>query len=287
VKGNLSTIEEKINILKLLDKPNRKSNLHKIKNKNLIYYSVYFDTGYVDLLYRSIESILNNSIVNFEFLIITDEATRQLITKLNFSKDIVINFLITKTPEDGWEASENKIKIFNYSKINNYNKILFLDCDIICVSDISKIFNINVQENILYTARNENLTFKDHCTIHHGFDFLKEDHAQEMKKNNQMPFNSGQFLFKNCAKMKMHFKKIKIILEKWKGEYFFEQCFMNYYFCKNNLTNNVDFNERVLVSEASGDLTKKENKCLIHFIKPILDARTKLNYINNFLIKKL
>jgi hypothetical protein len=97
-----------------------------------------------------------------------------------------------------------------------------------------------------------------------------------------MPFNSGQFLFENSIEMKMHFQNIKNLLKNWSGEYFFEQCFMNYYFCKNNLTNSFDLNEKVLVSDILGDLTKKQNKCLIHLIKPVLDAKAKINLINNF-----
>lgn len=289
VKKYLCPKEEKINILNSFNPTTTKktNKSYEIKNKNLIYYSVYFDTGYVDLLHKSIESILSKSNLNFEFLIITDRPTKQIIDKLSFSKEIKINFLITKTPEDGWQASENKTKIFQYSKINDYEKILFLDCDIICVSDISKIFDIVIQNNILYTAGNENLTFEDHLTIHHGFDFLNSEYCEEMKKNNQMPFNSGQFLFKNSIEMKIHFQNIKNLLKNWIGEYFFEQCFMNYYFCKNNLTNNVDLNEKVLISDAFGDLTKKQNKCLIHLIKPVLDAQAKLNYINNLLFKKI
>jgi hypothetical protein len=282
VKNNLSTKEEKIKILNSFSKINKVNKFVKIGNKNLIYYTVYFDTGYVDLMQKSIESILHNSKINFEFLIITDHQTKKIIDNLSFSKDAKIDFLITKTPEDGWEASENKTKIFQYSKINNYKKILFLDCDIICVSDVSKIFDINIKNNTLYTARNENLTFQDHLTIYHGFDFFNLSDIEEIKKNNQMPFNSGQFLFENSIEMKMHFQNIKNLLKNWSGEYFFEQCFMNYYFCKNNLTNSFDLNEKVLVSDILGDLTKKQNKCLIHLIKPVLDAKAKINLINNF-----
>ena len=287
VKKNLSTKEEKINILNSVKNLNKINKNLKVGNKNLIYYAVYFDTGYADLMRESIESILNKSKLDFEFLIITDNQTKKIIDTFSFSKDVKINFLITKTPEDGWQASENKTKIFQYSKINDYEKILFLDCDIICVSDISKIFDIVIKNNTLYTARNENLTFEDHLTIHHGFDFFNFSDIEEMKKNNQMPFNSGQFLFKNSIEMEMHFQNIKYLIKNWKGEYFFEQCFMNYYFCKNNLTNSFDLNQKVLVSDIFGDLTKKQNKCLVHLIKPVLDAKTKLHYINNILFKKI
>jgi hypothetical protein len=281
VKKDFSTKNEKLKILKSFNSFKQEKKTFKIGKKNLIYYSVYFETGYVDLLLKSVESIITKSKLNFDFLFITDQQTKNLIEKLEFSKKIKINYLITKTPEDGWEASENKIKIYDFLKIKNYDKILFLDCDVICFSDISDIFNIDIQENLLYTAGNDNLSFKDHRSIYHGFDFLDENYISEMKKNNQMPFNSGQFLFKNSPEMKIHFKNVKEMLKKWKGEYFFEQCFMNYYFCKNKLTNNIDFNKKVLIFNYEQFKNAKKT-CLVHFIGPVLNAKAKINLINNF-----
>ena len=255
-----------------------------IGTKNLIYYTVYFDRGYTELLDLSINSILKNSKINFDILIITDEPTKQLVDKLSFTKKISPKFLITETPFDGVAASQNKTRVFEYENINEYSNILFLDCDIVCIKDVNTIFKQNLKPDTLYTAYNLNLNYGHHKTFHHGFEMLTEDFVEEMKTNKQMPFNAGQFLFKNSERMREHFSNVCWFMESWAGEYFFEQAFMCYYFCKAYVTDpNVLQKHMSIVST----VTKSEYKitkdtCLVHFIAPPLDAKTKSNFIKNF-----
>ena len=255
-----------------------------IGTKNLIYYTVYFDKGYTELLNLSINSILKNSKINFDILIITDEPTKQLVDKLSFTKKISPKFLITETPFDGVVASQNKTRVFEYESINEYNNILFLDCDIVCIKDVSNIFKQNLKTDTLYTAYNLNLNYSHHKTFHHGFEMLTDDFVAEMRVNKQMPFNAGQFLFKNSERMKEHFNNVCWFMENWAGEYFFEQAFMCYYFCKAYLTDSNVLQKHMSIVST---VTKSEYKitkdtCLVHFIAPPLDAKTKSEFIKNF-----
>jgi len=87
-----------------------------------------------------------------------------------------------------------------------------------------------------------------------------------MKKQNQKPFNAGQFLFQNTQSMKAHFQNIKWMIENWSGDYFFEQCFMNYYFCKAGVAKESilqDYVDFVITTEDEKDL--KYNKKLNSF----------------------
>ena len=255
-----------------------------IGTKNLIYYTVYFDKGYTELLNLSINSILKNSKINFDILIITDEPTKQLVDKLSFTKKISPKFLITETPFDGVAASQNKTRVFEYESINEYNNILFLDCDIVCIKDVSNIFKQNLKTDTLYTAYNLNLNYSHHKTFHHGFEMLTDDFVAEMRVNKQMPFNAGQFLFKNSDRMREHFNNVCWFMESWAGEYFFEQAFMCYYFCKAYLTDSNVLQKHMSIVST---VTKSEYKitkdtCLVHFIAPPLDAKTKSEFIKNF-----
>lgn len=255
-----------------------------VGTKNLIYYTVYFNKGYTELLDLSINSILKNSKINFDILIITDEPTKELIDKLYFTKKIVPKFLITETPFDGVIASQNKTRVFEYENINEYNNILFLDCDIVCIKDINTIFKQNLKTDTLYTAYNLNLSYGHHKTFHHGFEMLSEDFVSEMRTNKQMPFNAGQFLFKNSERMRKHFNNVCWFMESWAGEYFFEQAFMCYYFCKGYLTDSNVLQKHMSIVST---VTKSEYKitkdtCLVHFIAPPLDAKTKKDFIKNF-----
>ena len=260
-----------------------------IKGKNLIYYTVYFDTGYCDLLNESIESLIKKSSnnLNYDILIITDNSTRKIIESLSFFKKKKPLFHITETPLDGVEASKMKLNIFDYPEINSYENILFLDCDIIFISNVNLIFKKNLNYNTLYTACNSNVGYNHHRSFHHGFEFLDEDHISEMRRAKQLPFNAGQFLFKNSLKMKNHFSNTRWFMHNWTGEYFFEQCFMCYYFCKAYI---VDDSLNKFASILSTvDSTKSElnkHSVFIHFIAPPLDAKTKLNFLKVFFKKK-
>lgn len=263
--------------------------IETIGKKNLIYYTIYFNKGYIELLNKSILSILDTSEITFDLLLITDEDTKKLILQQPFVKKIIPKFLITETPFDGIESSQNKILIFNYEKIKNYDKVLFLDCDVVCIKNINIILKEDIQHDILYTARNINLGYWHHKTFHHGFEFLGDGYVKEMTLAKQMPFNAGQFLFKVSDRMLCHFKNIKWFMDVWCGEYFFEQCFMNYYFCKNYLTDDSILQKymSIMSTTTTTEYNFNGDTVLVHFIAPPLDAETKSLFINNFIEKHL
>lgn len=253
-------------------------------NKNLIYYTIFFDKGYVELLNESISSILAHSNVTFDILLITDKDTKEKIELQPFVKKIKPKYLILDTPFDGIEASQYKTRVFEYPNIKEYSNILFLDCDIICIKNIDILFKNTLEDNILYTARNLNLNYGHHKTIHHGFTYLDNKHVFEMTQAKQMPFNAGQFLFKNSNKMQKHFENVNWFMEHWSGEYFFEQAFMNYYFCKAYITESTLLHDKTSIVSTVGntDYEITNNTCLVHFIAPPLDANTKLTFIKDF-----
>lgn len=257
-------------------------------SKNLIYYVAYFDNEYLKLLDLSVNSILNHSTTEFDILIITDEATKPLIQDLSFANKVNVKYHITESPHDGVEASQNKTNIFDWEDIDQYSKILFVDCDVMALKDISVIFNQPFESNVLYTAGNSNLTVNHFRTIHHGFDCLEDLFINEMNQVNQIPFNAGQFAFKNTSSMQSHFKNLNWMMDAWSGEYFFEQCFMNYYFCKAHLTQSTLLQKTTSIVSTLRDIKNKlnENTCLIHFIGPPLNAQKKIEFINGFLANR-
>jgi hypothetical protein len=258
------------------------------KNKTLIYYTLYFNTGYIELFNLSVESLLNNTTSNFDILVITDESTKKNIELTNSAKRKKIKYFITETPEDGVAASKKKVDIFQYPEILNYYRVLFLDCDIIAQANIDKLLQLELKGDVLYTAKNKNIGYHHFKTIHHGFICLSNKFIEEMKLAEQMPFNAGQFMFSPSVSMLQHFENVRWFMDNWPSEYFFEQCFMCYYFCRGYLTNitllqkYIGLNSTTHTSIVDDDIS---NKILVHFIAPPLDAKTKLVFIENFLKK--
>lgn len=251
--------------------------------KNLIYYSVYFDKGYVELLNNSLMSIIKHATIDFDVLIITDKATRRLINRQPFVKFVQPRFHITPTPIDGVDASKNKTLIYDYADVDEYDKILFLDCDVVAVGDIASVFDVCVEQNKLYTVKGENIIFNQHRLLHHGFDVVKQSFIDEMTNAHQYPFNAGQFMFRNSNIMREHFNNLNWFIRAWSGEYFFEQAFMCYYFCKAKITDGSLNSKFALISTVVKNAYSLQDKVLLHFTAPPLDAYTKINFINNFI----
>jgi hypothetical protein len=257
-------------------------------DKNLVYFSVYFDTGYVELLDLSLKTLFFEKTTCFDVLIITDRETRQKIEQLNILNYFNVHFLITDTPADGVEASMNKCLLYDFERIYDYGKIFLLDADIMCVKNADIIFKIPIVEGQIYPARQTKLTQESFKKFYHGFSCIPDSFVQEMVTLDQLPFNAGQFLFLNSSKMQQHFKNIKAFIDNWAGEYFYEQCFFNYYFCKAKMVMSREMERFVALycgsNEQKSGLT--ENTRLIHFIGPSSDAKAKLQYIEQWLDKK-
>lgn len=277
--------EGKTQVLDMLDqKADCVEEGHKIKTgKNLIYYTL-FDTGsdYVEMLSNSIKSLGCNE--SFDVLVFTDEATKSKIQK--FLLGYPVMYKVIDTPIDGIEASKVKTKIYDFENINDYENILFLDADTVCIGNVMDIFSQSMEYNKLYTAYNSNLTIQFHTkSLYHGFLVATEADVEQLRINNQMPFNAGQFLFKNSSGMKQHFDNVNWFMQNWPGEYFFEQAFMNHYFCMNNLTDVNVLNKFVKLIPASNMMPPENDQMILHFIGPALDGKAKISHIENYRVK--
>ena len=252
--------------------------------QNLLYYSVGGDKQYFELLKQSIESIFEKiSVVNFDVLFIAPQSWVNDIESIK-PANAVFKYHIVEDSIDGIEISKNKTKIFEFSEINKYNKILFLDADILAARDLRYIFAAEYEHEKLYVKVNkQRVTFSSHAGSYHGLRHLSPEQVDEMKANNQLPFNAGQFLFLNSNKMRKHFENLNWLMSVWPGPYFFEQSFMNHYFCLYNLTENQKFGIKVkLISTVESHMYNPNldnDDILVHFIAPALNATAKVNFI--------
>lgn len=237
------------------------SKVDKIKNteeviygngKNLIYFSIFLSEDFLSLLDLCLKYILKNSKdINFELLFITDEIFKEKIISLDIYKNFTCHFHIIDPPLTGIVASTKKLIIHDFSMIENYEKILYLDCDIICIKDIKHILNIETLPEFLYAATNNRIKSAGLCSPCHSLMYLTKKDAEYLFDNTDVifPFNAGQFLFLNTKRMRLHFENIRWLLEVWPDIFFFEQSFMNHYFVLNGLIKNIeDGSSNALVS---------------------------------------
>jgi hypothetical protein len=221
---------------KFKDVKNTEDILHAT-GKNLLYFSVFYQKIYIDLLEISLKSIVANTPnINFDVLIITDSDTKLIIEKLPIISSFNVDYMIMPSVDSAPMASMSKIHIFDYPRISEYSKILFLDSDTICIKDLNILFSHTLKSEKLYVSYTPGHLASRLLTATHGLMYLTKENAEFLYENTDtIPFNAGQFMFLNSTRMKMHFDNIRWLQVAWPGQYFYEQGFMNYYFIFNLL----------------------------------------------------
>jgi len=127
-----------------------------------------------------------------------------IIKNSHLFNDENIKFEINDNYDTIDKACKARLDLFNFSCINNYEKILYLDCDIIIKNEINKVFDL-CQENYLYTLEEGDI--KDDTDF-----WGKSLFGDEINNyTDTTAFSSGILLFKNCNEIKNLFNIIKIL----------------------------------------------------------------------------
>lgn len=284
-----NTEEDKLKFREILNQKIQEvkssENVEVHTGKNLLYYTIFnTEKKYTELVKISLYSLIRYFSTQVDILFITDESTKQDLLEITKDLDMVFDFLIVDKPESGIEASKYKTRIYEYSKIDDYENILFLDADTLFVGDVKNIFDIAQKYEILYTAHNANLSVEmTEFTLYHGLKFYTKEQVESIKNNRQMPFNAGQFMFKNSSHMRKHFENLNWFINHYPGEYFFEQSFMNHYFNSNLMTDSSLFNTKfMLLMQYSNQMYDKNSVVVLHFIGPALELEAKIRHIQDY-----
>lgn len=185
--------------------------------KNLIYLCVFHSDDYLNLLELFIDSFFINA--NFDksttdILILTSIDFYPKIERRFKCFDLSLNYYILDLDtlfEKNYSLSVgkknslfneicySKLTIFNYEHINLYDKILYLDIDILFNNDINTIFNLQIDDAKLYTLEEG----------HIWYGFWGSDFFDFSKINrNLTAFTGGLLYFRNSHTIKSLFGDI-------------------------------------------------------------------------------
>lgn len=239
--------EEDKNIIRfhLYNKINEINSLQDIEygNKNLLYYTIFdCGSGFKHIIDYNLNTIHETtSAKNFDVLFITDEPTKTILESLSVTQFFNTKYhVISEKITDGVLASIQKLKIYDFQEIDNYNKILFIDADTVAIKNINSTFTLDVSSNSFEVSK-YTFAVSNPFNMIHSLKSFSLDELNYAVRNNVKPFNAGQFMFKNTLKMRKHFENVNWLYDIWPGSYFYEQSFLNYYFniAAKNKTNNV------------------------------------------------
>ena len=250
--------------------------------KNLLYFCVFYNNNYFKLLNLLLTSLKFYSKINsFDILILTNETMREEVKEL--SKKLKININIqTFDFKTIFQAACARLFIFDYPEIDNYEKILYIDTDIIIKKNISIIFDLEI-DNLLYALEQGTIN-----SLNFGKQFFNFDKINP----NTTGINSGTLLFKNCQEIRNLFSRMighinAFADSKVTTPYTMDQPFINYHAISSNMYDNKLLNPYISLYEDTDTVTNYDTSIICHFSYPIGNFNHKYDRMKNFLAKIL
>jgi lipopolysaccharide biosynthesis glycosyltransferase len=256
-----------------------------IPGKYLVYACVFYNKNYTELLKLLIASTKFYSLLQeITFLVFTSKEFEPAIQELAKSYQFPI---ITKTFDYTtiFQAACARLSIFDYDGLASYEKILYLDTDIIIKGHLTTLFQLPLEDK-LYGLESG---FTD--SINFGVQFF----SPPVKTAG---FNSGTLLFPNSPTIKSLFQRIRTHIETYMTNgatppYALDQPFINYHAIKDGLYENQTLKPYIALYEDNDVPTNEHTAIVCHFSFPIGNFAHKYNrmktyfnrYLNHFTIE--
>lgn len=247
-----------------------------IHPKNILYTCVFSNKHFIKLLELLLISIkeFGNLKNDIDILVLTHPDFKNDIEKLcqNIKINVIIYCMDFNTVP---EAKSARLYIFNIPFIDNYDKILYVDTDIIITNDLQNIFKYEITDK-LYVV--------EECDI--SGDYFGKEFFNFNEIDPKTPaFNSGVLYFKPCETIKVLFKEIlEHILTFSKFGSHVDQPFFNYHTISKNL-NDTSFLYKYSTNNPHNYISNKQ-LCICHFAGNYND-NGKYNHMCDFLEKIL
>lgn len=195
--------------------------------KNLIYYCIGKEKDYIEMLRFSIFTLKNTNI-NQDILIISNDENMDIEP---FGSNVDLFYINEENPK------KLKTKIFNYPKIKKYEKVIYLDSDVVIHTILYRLFELIVDKEKIYVPA-EHFNFDSHNLPQFGFQNYTQEDITYFKYNEIYPFNSGTFGFILSEEIQKHLLQLDSVIDnRPKDSKYVDQPAFNYYFNKNKLTN--------------------------------------------------
>ena len=167
----------------------------KSMNSNLVYFCLFHKNDYVELLRILMITVkLYSRTDTIDFLVLTESKFESAVKDLSIILNIPIRIKICNGLNTVLASCYIRYSIFDYEHINNYQKILYLDTDIIVQNDLTTLFNIDIDDRIYgvpeYADKYKYFTIESEWFGGSFFDFTTVD-------KNIKGINGGILFFKN------------------------------------------------------------------------------------------
>ena len=224
---------------------------------NCIFVCLFNQEKYLDMFYLFLESlfIFGNLHDNTHVLVYTSTQYMNKIKDSHLFNENKIIFEINDSYDDINKSYNARMDLFSLSSITKYDKILYLDIDILIKDDINKVFNI-CKEDILYVLEEGEI---DSTYDYWGKTLFGDEINNYVDKT---AFTSGILLFNNCEKIKDLFNKIN---EDMKNRSYQFICYSQPYIVYNSFKYNLYDNKSLKSFVVNNDHNIHSDKVIHHF----------------------
>jgi hypothetical protein len=240
---------------------------------NLVFTSVFFNDKYLELLDLLLESVARWGNLQGDFLVCTHDEYQNRIHQM-FEKHGVPGKTFVMTVTSMFEASAARLHIFEYPDIEKYEKILYIDTDVLITNDLKLLLDPPL-ENKLYALK-EDSTRSD-C---HGR-YLFDSHGMQ---ENKPAFCAGVLLFNNCQEIRDLFGHVLEHIRVYRGPTLqcLEQPFIIFNAFKYNVYDNEFFTGKVI-----NNPSRHNGEAVSHFCGGPGDYESKISKMSHFLQSQL
>jgi hypothetical protein len=224
---------------------------------NCIFICVFNQEKYIDMFLLLLESILLYGNLDYytNILVYTSTKFMNIIKQHRLFNNEKIKFEINDTYDNIDKACKARLDLFNLKSITNYNKILYLDTDILVKDDINKVFDV-CKKDVLYVLEEGVI---DSDTDYWGKTLFGNEINNYKDKS---AFTSGILLFNNCKNIKNLF--IRINEDIIKRPYNFS-CYDQPYIVYNAFKYNLYDNKIIQKVAVNNDINIYSDKVIHHF----------------------
>ena len=231
-------------------------------SRNLIFTCVFHEDRYLRFFYLLLESIqlFGNLQQNTDLLVYTSSHFEKKIRESNLYQSNIL-FHINNTYDTTDKAAKARLDLFDIPIIQNYQKILYLDTDIIIRRSLQPIFDIitDLSKPLFYTLKEGSI---DHPSDFWGKSLFEKNVIN--KYTDRSAFTSGILLFLNHPMIKQVFDDIKDHILKNKNKGFYDQPYFVYHAFKNEIYDNIIL-EKYAENENGRGHSIDTTKTILHF----------------------
>lgn len=253
-----------------------------LKAKNLVYCCVFYNKDYFKLLDLLLKSMrMYSSLDSFDFLVITQKELEPSVKSLGNTLGLDLKVFCLEFTTI-FQAACARLFIFDYPEIQGYEKLLYIDTDILIKGDLKPVLELPIK-NLLYGIESGTIE-----SLNFGAQFFNFTQVDKSLTG----LNSGTLLFLNSLEMKSLFQRIRVHLDSFtqsgqKPPYCMDQPFINFHAIKDSLYDNQLLNSHVSLFEGNDTVSNYTTSSICHFSFPIGNFGHKFFRMKEFLDKTL